>query len=594
MFGLIIILLAFPDTLKVYKLEEIVVTATRSERAIKDLSATVSVLTEEEISSRYVHTTPDLLSFLPGVFIEKTGSFGRSDIDIRGLGDRGRKVMVLVDGRPVKMGLFGCTVTHSLPLNNVERIEVVRGPASVLYGSDALGGVVNIITKRVESGFTTDLRLAYGSYQTQQLRLRHGGRIGEFDYFLTGDYEKSDGHLENSAYSGKDFTGRIGYQLLPGLRASLSAKYFDGYKEEPKRVTDPETLESDVWNRYRRGAIDLSIDGRWQRYRGMIKSYLNFGRHEFSDGWKSKDSTYGMIGHLTGRITNTNELMVGVEYRRQLGEWIGTGSWSKYEIGIFAHDEQRILNKLIATVGGRINWDEISGRVFVPRAGLVWPILSGTIIRGSIGRGFRSPQLNELYMFPPSNPDLKAEFVTNYEVGISQHLFGPLSFDLVGFLMDGENLIELAPNPSPPPKFRFQNTDSFRFYGSEISLRIDHRKLKGEINYSHLDPGEKTRGRIKDKFGISLSGDFQPIRIGLMGQYVTNYFAADSSMDRIDDYLLINLNLSFRFGFGLVPFLSIENILDQEYAIYADLPGGAAGCYEMPGRSFTIGLDFRW
>ncbi|HEC79390.1 MAG TPA: TonB-dependent receptor, partial [candidate division WOR-3 bacterium] len=580
------------DTLKVYWLDEIVVTATRTPRAVKDLSATVSVVTEDEIDVQNANSAPDLLVNLPGVFVEKTGAFGRSDIDIRGIGDRGRKVMVLVDGRPVKMGLFGCTVTHTLPLNNVERIEVVRGPASVLYGSDALGGVVNILTKKVEDGLSSDLRLAYGSHNTRQGRLRHGAKIGRFEYYLTGDYQDSDGHLKNSAYEGKDITGRLGYQLTDWLNASLSGKYFDGYKEEPLKATDPDTLVSDVWNKYRRGAVDLSLNGNWERITSMTKAYVNFGHHEFSDGWHSKDSTYGFVANLSGRFLPGNELTVGFEYRRQLGEKLATeeqptaGSWSKYEYGVFLHDEQLLFRRFNLTFGGRVNQDEISGRTFIPQVGLVYPVIDGTIIRGSINRGFRSPQLNELYMFPPSNPDLKAEFVTNYEAGLDQRIISGVYLDLVGYLMKGENMIEIVPNPNPPPRYRFENTGEFEFRGVEFGLKAKiGNYLHGQISYSHLDLGEKTTGRPGDKIDLFLRADFQNFDLGLTGQYVTNYYAADSSQDRIDDYVLINTRFSYSFSFGLRPFIAVDNLLDQDYVVYANLPGGSAGRYMMPMRT---------
>jgi len=91
------------------------------------------------------------LTHLPGIFSHRTGDFGRRDVEIRGIGQRGVRLAVLVDGRPEKMGIFNCSVTHSFPLDNVERIEVVRGPSSVLFGPDAMGGVVNIITRRPQS-----------------------------------------------------------------------------------------------------------------------------------------------------------------------------------------------------------------------------------------------------------------------------------------------------------------------------------------------------------------------------------------------------------------------------------------------------------
>ncbi|OYD17402.1 hypothetical protein CH330_00220, partial [candidate division WOR-3 bacterium JGI_Cruoil_03_51_56] len=146
-----------PDS-SVMVLDEIVVTAERVRHPIRDIAASVSLVTAKDIGRTNARTATDELSSLPGVFIQKTGQFGRTDLDIRGIGDRGTKILVLVDGRPEKMSLFGCTVTHTLPVNNIERIEVVRGPLSVLYGSDAMSGVVNIVTRRAKEPLEVSAR----------------------------------------------------------------------------------------------------------------------------------------------------------------------------------------------------------------------------------------------------------------------------------------------------------------------------------------------------------------------------------------------------------------------------------------------------
>ncbi|MCK5380592.1 MAG: TonB-dependent receptor plug domain-containing protein, partial [Candidatus Latescibacteria bacterium] len=265
------------EQLPLYWMDEIVVTATRTEKTIRDLSATVSVITREEIEASNAHSPMDILNTLPGLFVQRTGAFGRADVDIRGIGERGRKVMVLVDGRPVKMGLFGCTVTHSLPLNNVERIEVVRGPASVLYGSDALGGVINIITRKLAESQQVDYTFSYGSYDTYQHRVRAGGSSGPLTFYATADKRQSDGHLPNMAYDGRDFTAQAGYEITDHVEAMLTSKYFEAHKEEPLRATDPDTLISDVWNDYERGAVDLTFTGKWARWNGSLKLYRNFG-----------------------------------------------------------------------------------------------------------------------------------------------------------------------------------------------------------------------------------------------------------------------------------------------------------------------------
>jgi iron complex outermembrane receptor protein len=587
------------DSTGAYSLDEIVVSATRVERAVKDLSATVSVITRQDIEAENTNSCTDILGSLPGVFVNKTGDFGRADVDIRGLGDRGRSVMVLTDGRPVKMGLMGCTITHTLPLNNVERIEMVRGPASVLYGSDAMGGVINIITRRAESGFEGDLTSSYGSYNTRHLRLRHGGAPGRVNYYLTGDWRTSDGHVPNSAYEGWDGTVRLGYQLTERIEAALSAKHFDGRKEEPQ--LDPRDVNytaehADAWNEYRRGAVELSLNSRLGRWEGHLMGYRNFGDHLFSDGWDSEDVTHGGILHVTGPVAPGNNLTLGFDARQQGGEVFTeafAGRWDKTEAAVFAHDEQVLLDRFILTLGARYHHDEIAGGEFCPQAGLVFHMDEKTILRGLVNKGFRAPQINELFIFPPHNEDLEAEVVWNYEIGANRILWPGIAADVAVYRMDGSNLIEMAANESPPPMFLFQNIGEFRFQGLEAGLEIRPAEgFQARLGYTYLDPGKRTAGRPGNKVDIAARWTWNRILLSAAGQYVTRYYAADQSRQRVPDSFVMDLKVNYQVISGLRAFLAVDNLLDDTYAVYANLPGSAAGLYTMPRRRATAGLLF--
>ncbi|MBN2620618.1 TonB-dependent receptor [candidate division WOR-3 bacterium] len=583
------------DSLPIYYLDEIVVTATRYELALKDLSATVSVVTEDDINALNTRTSADALAHLPGVTINKTGTFGRADIDIRGIGDRGRSVMVLIDGRPVKMGLYGCTVTHSLPMNNVARIEVVRGPSSVLYGSDALGGVINIITKKSEQPLEGDVMASYGTFNTQQYRVRAGGIYQKLDVYATGNYQTTDGHVDNSGYDGKDVTGRIGYKITPHINAHVSGKYFDGYKEEPLRATDPDTAVSDVWNDYLRWAVDLTIDGKWSASDLMLKVYRNSGEHEFSDGWHSLDFTNGFMCQGSIDLVAGNKVTLGGDSRRQGGERVDIDSvpWEKNEYGLFVHDEQVVFDRVILSAGIRYHHDEIAGNAIAPHAGCVVHILTGTIIKASVNKGFRSPQINELYLFPPSNTNLKPEVVWNYETGINQRIIPGLHVEATAFLMNGLNLIETVQNQSPPPLYIYDNTGEFEFRGAEIGMIFQYQTMiMAQVYHSYLDPGEKTTGRPMHKTDALIRTSFKNLSMSLNGEYVTDYFAADSSQNPIDDHYVVDTKISYKIFSGFQPFIAVDNITDETYDVYANLPGSAAGLYRMPGRSYTVGLQY--
>jgi outer membrane cobalamin receptor len=585
------------DDLPVYYLEEMVVTANRYPRLLKDISATVSIVTESDIEKLNMRNSTDILATLPGIFVNKTGDFGRADIDIRGIGDRGRSVMVMIDGRPVKMGLYGCTVTHSLPMDNVERIEVVRGPASVLYGSDALGGVINIITKSPQHDFEGDVLASYGNFETYQYRLRAGGKMDRLQFYGTGDYRSSDGYSDNSAYEGKDITGFMGYDINEHIKLNVNVKYFIGYKEEPLRITDPDTIPSNVWNEYERGAVDLTVNSKIKTWQTMFKIYRNQGEHEFSDGWHSKDFTNGVMLQSNIALLTGNELSIGADFRQQGGERPGIDSvpWEKNEYGIFFHDEQVVFGIMILSCGARYNHDDKAGDAISPQVGCVIQPVDGTIIRGAINRGFRSPQINELFLFPSSNADLEPEIVCNYEIGLNQRIMNGLNIEATGFIMEGENIIQTVPNQTPPPLFRFENVGTFQFKGAEFGIIARYKDLMtARIYHSYLDPGEKTTGRPKNKTDIVMALDYSSLGIGLNGQYVTDYFAADSSQNPIDAYLIIDSKISYALPFGLHPYIAVDNILDQNYSTYVNLPSGSAGLYQMAGRNYTVGFNYKF
>ena len=571
--------------------EEVVVTATMTRKEVKDCSASVSVITEKDIKAFNVSNALNLLNFLPGIFVQRTGDFGRADVEMRGLGSRGRRISIMIDGRPEKMGLFGCIITHSFPLDNVQRIEVVRGPSSVLYGSDALGGVINILTKKIKEGFQTDFTVSYGTYRTQQYLFRHGGNINSLNYYFTYNKSLSDGHLPNSSYNGQDFTGRIGYALSDNIELIFQGKYFTGKKYEP----GPENFPlSDFWNEYKRGALDLTVSGNWQKSEAYFKIYRNFGHHQFSDGWHSKDYVNGSILRYTTRAFMNNELTVGFDFRKYGGKRLSnpSGEWEKHEYGFFVHNEHILFKKLILSTGFRLNNDFLYGIEFCPHFGFVYHFKNNTHFKINISKGFRSPQLNELYMFPPSNPELKPEQVWSYEFGIGQDFSSWLSGNFVVYYMKGKNLIEINPNPAPPPRFKFFNTGEFNFKGIELSMRIRiGNNFNSNLYYTFLDPGNYTRGRAKHKFDLIAIYNRKKLISSLNLQYVADYYGSNNYKEPLPNYFVVNGKISYKLLSYFNIFLAVNNIFDKDYKVFVDLPGLAAGAYKMPGRTITLGLN---
>ncbi len=572
--------------------EFVVVTAKMSPKELKNCSDSLLLLDKPKLEFTAAASALSALAGEPGLFVQRSGDFGRSDLDIRGLGQNGRRIAVLVNGRPEKMGLYGCAVTHAFPLDNVERIEVIKGPASVLYGGEAMGGAVNILTRRPERKSESRLQFSYGSYHTSQLNLQQGGKAGVLRYMVTYDRRRSDGHLEHSEYQGDALTSRFDWELAPSLELSLQGKYFSGDKHEPGTVEKP---LADAWNDYRRGAVDLSLTGKGARDEWSLRLYHNFGKHRFSDGWDSMDATQGALARWTTRRLKSHSLLVGGDFRRFGGQSnnFPRGTWHKSEGSLFFHDDWLPSASLVVSAGARLQLDSLYGGEFCPQAGLVWhatPVLSARL---QASKGFRSPQLNELYMFPAANPGLKPERTWNYEIGIDWRLAPRWALLASAFQMRGSNLIETQPNPDPGNRYLFLNTGRFQFIGFEAGLRANpFDPLELECSHAFLDPGEQTAGRPGHKWDLSLRFRSRRLDASLQGQQVNTYFAAANSQKPIPSYLVVNARLVAKFMRNLDVIVDLNNVLDEDYVLYGEFPGMSAGTFAMPGRNVSLGL--RW
>ncbi|MCK4765523.1 MAG: TonB-dependent receptor [Candidatus Aminicenantes bacterium] len=578
---------------RIKKNEVVVVTATMTAKALKNCANTVNVVKKSDVDTSSANNALDILDYLPGIFVNRSGDFGRADVVIRGLGQNCRQVAVLVDGKPEKMGLFGCAVSHSFPLDNVERIEVVKGPASVLYGGEALGGAINIITRLPEKKSETDLSASYGSFNTQQYNLKHGGSLDTFKYFFTFDKRQSSGHVENSDYSGHSFTGKLVYDLASKTRITLQGKYFDGEKHEPGTIDNPVT---GFWNDYRRGSLSLSLNRQWKKNELAVKMYRNYGTHRFSDGWDSRDFTNGAVLRFTTRGIKNSELTIGGDIRFFGGRTFTwpKGKWNKNEGALFVQNETFLNDKWIFSAGLRLQFDSLYGREWCPQMGLLFQAAADTTFRGVIGKGFRSPQLNELYMFPPANPELEPERVWNYEIGVEQKIGGRAVLKGSLFYMKGSNMIRTIGNDFPPPLFIFSNTGEFSFFGIETELDAPvTRFLSSRISYSYINYGNYTRGKPGQKVDFSLRFGKKKFFALLRGQYISDYYADDLSKNPISSYFLLDSRLIFPVTENLDLILDVNNLFDKDYCIFGEFPGLSAGLYRMPGRNFQVGFRFR-
>lgn len=228
----------------------------------QDTITTTQEITSQDIEKVNPAQALEVLKNVPGVMVQKTGDTGRTDPSIRGFGDNCRRIIVLIDGKPEFMSLFGCGVSHSMLAGNVDRVEITKGPDSVLYGSGALGGVINIITKTPTKPLEGSIDVSFGSFNTQNAKVYVGGLQNNILYEVAANKITSDGHLPNSQYNATDVYEKLGYVFRDGSSLIFEAKQFQGLKHEPevRNGTGSISYENNYWEDYHRNSYKLLLE----------------------------------------------------------------------------------------------------------------------------------------------------------------------------------------------------------------------------------------------------------------------------------------------------------------------------------------------
>ncbi len=602
-------------------LHEVVVTGTRNEADTRYLTQTVSIIDRRQIEQAH---NPSLLPVLteqvPGLFVTSRGILGygvsggaAGGISLRGLSGGSGQIMVLIDGHPQYMGLMGHPISDAYQSLMANRVEVLRGPASALYGSNAMGGVINIITRKMqEDGVKTDIDLGYGSYNTLQSEATNQVRKGRFTSIVSASYNRTDGHrpdLEFEQYGGY---AKLGYELTKtwDVRADLDITHFNA--SQPGSLDAP-LLDAD--QRITRGMASVAVENRYERTSGALSLFYNWGRHKINDGYNpnagespldyrfhSRDNMMGLSWYQSARLFQGNRLTVGVDWYRFGGE-----AWNKFIAGERDGEREDIVDKtqnevagyvdfrqdigswLAFNAGVRADHHEQVGTEWIPQAGLAFLLPRDANIKLTASRGFRYPTLREMYMFPPQNPDLKPESMWNYEIAFSQELLeGRLSYGANLFYIDGKNLIMTLPTPHGSGRI---NQNSGKIDNSGVEAQAAYRISKSwaaNANYSFLHMERPVISAPEHK--LYVGGSFTQGRWDLSTgiQYIKGLYTEVSTNGngKQEDFVLWNIRGSFRATNFLDIYVRGENLLAQRYEIMAGYP--------MPKATFIGGVKVRF
>ncbi|MEI9475614.1 MAG: TonB-dependent receptor [Deltaproteobacteria bacterium] len=646
-FSLFTLLLSIPFPLYAQKedvtLEEVVVTATRDVEEIRKVPANVTVITKEEIEQSNARTTVDLVRDEVGVVVRDYYGTGKSaSVDIRGFGETApSNVLVLVDGRRVnEIDLSGVDWTQ-IPLDQIERIEIVRGAGSVLYGDNAVGGVINIITKKPDKPFSAQAEGVVGSYQSSRLAGSVGGKWGSFSAMINADYSTTDGYRDNGFLRAKNLGGRFIYDVSEALSLSFSGNLhrddagYPGGLPKPLYEQDREsTLHPDDRAKTDDGYSLLGVKAKlWDV--GRIEADFSYRHREIDDSFPSfffEDERRLTTWGLTPRyilekplVNHSNKLTVGVDLYQSDSNvdsqsvFFGANRLvvKKKSAGVYALDELSVLENLILSLGYRHEWVHYDLLQGTPQSEdktkdhepayslsldyLFWKKSSVFI---SAKRSFRFPVSDELIQFYPTfqvNPSIQPQTGYHYEAGVRHAFSDHIEANLTFFWIDQKD--EIFFNPAT---FSNENYPKTRRQGLEAGVNV--RPLPWFSvwgNYSFIKPilragsfsGNDIPGvpRNKASAGTNIDmgkGFLFDARVTYVGpRYLISDFG--NKLDRMDGYSTFDTKLTYSWK-GLKTFVGINNLFNEKYAEWAvtNAAGTTQLFYAAPERNFFGGISY--
>ena len=592
-------------------LQEIVVTGTRNAVDVRHLPMTVTVIDHSALAEQHQsNILPTVMQQVPGLMLTSRSMMGygvstgaAGGINLRGISGGAGQLLVLIDGHPQYQGIYGHPISDSYQTLMADRVEVLRGPASVLYGSNAMGGVLNIVTRSMhENGVKTDIDLGAGSYGTVQAEATNRVRSGKFNSTVSAQYNRTDNHRPRMGFEQYGGYMKLGYDFSSHWNAYVDANITHFNSSYPGAVSSP-IYGADQW--ITRGVVSAALENHFNRTSGALSVYSNFGRHKIDDGsadpsaptqrfFRSKDALTGVSWYQSAQLFEGNRVTVGLDYQhiyghayytsKSTGEVLDTpnkqsGRSYRNEVAGYVDFRQDILSWLTVDAGVRVDHHSITGTEWVPQAGVVVRPMPTGELKAMASKGFRNPTMREMYLYPPSNEELEPERIWNYELSWRQRM-GAFSYGINLFYLKGDNMIQTVERKNV-------NTGEIENYGVELEAgwRVSpHLSITTNHSFLHMENKVVAAPEYKGFLGANYQWKRWNAVAGL--QYISNLYTAVGQNEQTENFCLLNASVSYALGNNLSLWVRGENLLAQEYEINLGYP--------MPRATFMGGVNIRF
>lgn len=606
---------ADPDT--------IVVTANRQEQKLGEVAQSVTVISNEEITRRQSIAVIDLLRTVPGVRVASTGGFGSlTSVFIRGADSS--HTVALIDGvkinDPASTG--GGYDFGNIQTGNIERIEIVRGSQSVLWGSQAIGGVVNIITRQPTEGLAADLSGEYGAHDTARVVGKVSGKFGPVSASVGGNYLRSDGF--SAAANGTERDGnrhyganaKVNVAFTDAISLDLRGWYvngrtdLDGYAFTPPYAfgDSPEYVRLKEWVGYA-GLNAALFDGRFRnrigfaytdtRRRNFDPRNAPFDTETFAAKGRNERFEYQGIAQISDQI----EATFGAETEKSRFRTAGYGSVTSNGVrqnSFYGQLQVKPIEGLALTGGVRHDdHDDFGGKTTFAASGLYSPNGGATTVRASYSQGFKAPSLYQLHS-DYGNETLNPETSRGWEAGVTQQLVdGRMELGATWFQRNTRNLITFIGCPpagtgicANRPDGTYDNVARARAKGLEATVTLrptDAFTVQGL--YSWVKSQDRTTGldlSRRPRHSASLLIDYAwafGLQTGATVTHVSGSWDFPGEFGRLEGYVLVDLRASLPVGEHIDLFGRVENLTNERYE--------TAGGYGTARRAAYVGARFK-
>ena len=624
------------------ELEKIVVTPLRDEGELSKIPANVTIITSDDIKQSNAKTIPEVLKTQIGISMRDYTGTGKSvSADMRGFGESGSSnMLVLIDGRRATAIDLSGTDWSQIPLSEVQRIEIVRGAASVVYGDNAVGGVVNILTKKGSGKPTVKLEQKGGSYNTSSTNVELSGSKNKFSYYANGTYYDTRGYRDNSDFRSKDFGGNIGYKFNENLNYAFSFGYHKDNTRLPGALKESELKYG---RRYTTKPNDKSdakdYFGNWlisgefgkQKLQANISIQNRDSNMDYaSSSWKTENHivTFGFSPKYTlnaDLFDFANKLILGFDYNKASdsildGAYTGANDLmhiKKKTFGGYLLEQLSLRDDLIVSAGYRrqsadykfsqITQVATSAKSYLRddaySLGANYIYKPESSLFANFSTSFRYPLVDEYFSSNTwgtggLNAALSTQTAVNYELGMKHKFNDKADMDMSLFRSNYKNEIYFD-----PLTYANSNYDKTIHQGVELGARYSFlKRIKGLFNYSFTEAifkgGAYAKNQIpmvpRHKLAIGFNIDLgKGFRFDLLENFVgSRRFISDQghNYSPMKKYSTLDLKLSYDFNnFNI--FFGINNVSNVKYSEYGVISifSSEKAYYPSPERNFVAG-----